>query len=453
MTSPGRSGFSRETRLLAATIAVSLVVLLVLSRFRFPDASADYRDGAAAQPLARFAARAAFDDLSLAIRELSDRVGGSLLVVRLGVDAQSALHDSRDAGYGARLLPALRVRDDAAVVLVPAGARVVEVLGVPGAVTTLAHDTTRGLTLVRVPSARAQVLSVREGQQLLAAPGYVAVAEASGSGPSLRPIFVGRSDALADPRWDGTLLSIGRGASGDIGAPVFTLEGRLAGWLASTDDEPALVPAEIILASVDRMLRGGVAPTGDIGIAAQTLDARMAAATGVSSGAAVAAVSADGPGAGVVTPGEVITAVNGVPVPTADALRLRVARAAPGTVLVLTVRREGTVVTAPVTVRQARAVNGGQAPAGATRPTQGPRPLGLVLRAIAGRGSEVTRVQAGSLADVAGLQVGDVVVAIGAARSPSPDDIAAAVEALKSAGAVFLSVDRGGQPRLVALQR
>ncbi len=451
MTSPGRSGFSRETRLLTATIVVSLVVLLILSRFRFPDASMVVRDGAAAQPLARFGARAAFDDLSLAIRELSDRVGGSLLVVRLGADRQAS-DPGVDGGIGTRLLPALRVRDDAAVVLVPPGSHVEEVIGVPGAVTILARDPVQGLALVRVPSARAQVLNIREGQQSLAAPGYVAVAEPSGSGPSLRPIFVGRSDAVVDPRWDGTLLSIGRAAAGDVGAPVFTLEGRLAGWLSSVDGEPALVPAEVVLASVDRMLRGGATVGGDIGIAVQDIDARLAAATGASTGAAVAGVRHDGAGAAVLAPGDVITAVNAVPIQTADALRLRVARAAPGTVLVLGVRRQGAVVTVPVTVRAQPPHH--QAAAATTRtPGQAAAPLGLVLRVLAGRGSEVQRVQTGSLADVAGLQVGDVVVSVGATRAPTPDDVAAAVAALKPAGALFLSVERNGQPRLVALQR
>ena len=57
----------------------------------------------------------------------------------------------------------------------------------------------------------------------------------------MRPVFVGRSDSIGDPRWDTPLLTMGRGAAADIGAPVFTLDGRLAGLLTSTDGEPALV--------------------------------------------------------------------------------------------------------------------------------------------------------------------------------------------------------------------
>lgn len=453
MTSAGRSGFSRESRLLAATIGVSLVVLLVLSRFRFPDASTDTRDGAAAQPLARLAARAAFDDLSLAVRELTSRVNGSLLAVRTSGPAGAAAAlspTSRDS----RLLPALRVRDDAAVVLVPEGTVVEGVIGVPGPVTVLARDAVRGFALVRVPPQTAPMLSIREGQQPLPAPGYLAVAEATGAGTSVRPVFVGRSDGVGDPRWDTPLLTLGRGAAADIGAPVFTLDGRFAGMVTATDGEPALIPADVVLASVDQLLRGAVTTTGDIGVATQPLDQALARATGASFGAVVAAVDTESPAAQTIAPGDVITAVNGQPIRSPDALRLRVSRTAPGTSLTLTLRREGVFLSVPVTVRARPTAATTPTPAvRAATATTAERTLGLTLRGVAGTGSEVLRVQAGSIAEACGLRAGDLVVGLGRARTPTPDDITAAFTKLPAGGALFLSVERNGEPQLVALQR
>jgi S1-C subfamily serine protease len=454
MTSAGRSGFSRESRLLAATIGVSLVVLLVLSRFRFPDASTDARDGAAAQPLARLAARAAFDDLSLAVRELTSRVNGSLLAVRTsgqaGAAAATALSPtSRDS----RLLPALRVRDDAAVVLVPEGTVVEGVIGVPGPVTILARDAVRGFALVRVPPQTAPMLSIREGQQPLPAPGYLAVAEATGAGTSVRPVFVGRSDGVGDPRWDTPLLTLGRGAAADIGAPVFTLDGRFAGMVTATDGEPALIPADVVLASVDQLLRGAVTTTGDIGVATQPLDQALARATGASFGAVVAAVDTESPAAQTIAPGDVITAVNGQTIRSPDALRLRVSRTAPGTSLTLTLRREGAFLSVPVTVRARPTAEMPPAAAAPASSAQVERALGLTLRSVAGTGSEVLRVQAGSIAEACGLRAGDLVVGLGRARTPAPDDITAAFTKLPAGGALFLSVERNGEPHLVALQR
>jgi serine protease Do len=451
MSSPRRSGVSRETRLLAATIVVSLVVLLVLSRFRFPDAAGAAREGAAAQPLARLAARAAFDDLSLAVRELSARVDGSLVVVRVAPGTHADEPDR--TGTAARLVPALRVRDDAAVVALGEGATIEGIVGVPGPAPTIARDPVRGLALVRVPATAAPVLSIREGVQPLATPGYVAVTEASVAGASLRPIFVGRSDAVTDPRWDTPLFTMGRGAAGDVGAPVFMLDGRLAGVLTQHEGEPAVIPAQVVLSIVDQLLRGGVMPQGDIGISSQAVDRSLAAATGVSTGAAVAAVRAEGPAADVLAPGDVITAVNGQPMRSPDALRLRVARTAPGTTLALTVRRAGAFVTVPVTVREAPSRAAAAAARQEAAPATAPRVLGLTLRAVPGSGSEVLRVQPGSAADAAGLRAGDLVASLGRSRAPAPGDIAAAFGTLAADATLYLSIQREGQPRLVALQR
>lgn len=450
MAPPVGPGFSREARLLTATIAVSLIVLLVLSRFRFPEATAESRDGAAAQPLARLAARAAFDDLSLAVRELSGRVSGSLIVLRTRGGSASG-PASGQAAHASRLLPALRVRDDIAVALVDEDVVIEGVIGVPGAAAVVARDRVRGITLVRVPSLRTPALGIREGQQPLATPNYVAVTEASAAGTSVRPVFVGRSDGIGDPRWDTPLLTMGRGAVADAGAPVFTLEGRLAGLLTVTENEPALVPAEVVMASVERLLRDGPPPVGDIGVVTQAVDATLAAATGVTAGAVVAAVNDDGPAAQAFAPGDVITAVNGEPIRTPDALRLRVARTAPGGTLMVTFRRDGGFASAPVAVR-ARPADAAARAASAS-PGQPERPLGLTLKAMPPHGSEVTRVQPGSIAEAAGLQAGDVVVASGRTHAPSPAAIASAFAALPPGRAAFLSVERTGQLRLVALQR
>lgn len=454
MSSPGRRGVSRETTLLAATIAVSIAVLLVLSQFRFPATSAEGRDVTAVQPLARLAARAAFDDLSLAVRELSARVEGSLLVVRLTGGGATVEPGRSAAPGGPRLVPALRVRDDAAVVALTDGTVIDGIVGVPGAAVTVARDPIRGLAVVRVPSSSAPVLSIREGVQPLATPGYVVVSEASLAGASLRPVFVGRSDSLGDPRWDTPLFTMGRGAAGDVGAPVFLLDGRLAGVLTSTEGEPTLIPAQVVLTAVDQMLRGGLTTQGDIGVAAQPVDHVLARVTGIRAGAAVAAVRSEGPAAGVLSPGDVITAVNGQPVRTPDALRLRVSRAAPGTTLSLTVARNRGFVTVPVAVRERPSPPGTTSDGGSgTSPASAERLLGVTFRAVPGSGSEVIRVQPGSAADAAGLVAGDLVVSVGPSRTPSPGDISKAFDAAPTGGAVFLSVEREGQPRLVALQR
>ena len=167
---------------------------------------------------------------------------------------------------------------------------------------------------MRVPSAAAPVLNIREGQQPLNAPGYFAVAEASAAGTSLRPVFVGRSDGLGDPRWDAPLLTMGRGAAADIGAPVFTLDGRLAGLLTSSEGEAALVPAAVVLAPWTSCSGTGSRHRATSASSRSRWTRCWRPQLACSSGAAIAAVHADGPAAGSSFPGDVITAVNGQPV-------------------------------------------------------------------------------------------------------------------------------------------
>lgn len=443
-------GMSRETRLLAATIAVSVLVLFVLGRFRFPEAAEIRSDPVQTQPLARLAARAAFDDLSALIGQLHGRVGPSLVVLRVSMPPTP---DAGDVGVPRppRFLPALRIRDDTALVMLPRGARVEGAVGAPGAVSIAGLDPVRDLALVRIPAEPAQVLTIREGAAPLSTPGYLAVAEATRGGAALRPLFLGRSDVQPDPRWDATLMTLSRSAAGDVGSPAFTLDGRLAGIVALAEGEPVLIPAELVMASADQMFRGQVVTSGDIGISVQPLDARTARATRAQAGAVVASVDVDGPSHDRLWVGDVITAVNGQPMHSADSLRLRVSRAAANTQLSLTVQRGGSYQTIPVVVRAHPAPS--MTEVGPETMATTSSDLGATLRALGGTGSEVVRVRSADAAALAGLRAGDIVTTAGRVRAPSPAQIAQAWEALAEGDVLFLGVERNGQPLVVVLER
>ncbi|MCC6164044.1 MAG: PDZ domain-containing protein [Acidobacteria bacterium] len=437
---------SREVRLLVATIVVSVAVLLVLSRFRFPASSAESRDSSATQPLARLAARAAFDDLSLTVRELQTRVAGSLVVVEI---APNLAADRPAASRTRRFAAALRVRDDAAVVMSGEGMSVEAVAGVQGPVAVLASDPVRGITVVRVPPAPAPVMQVRESGQPVPAPDYMVVVEASAGGAGLRPVFVSRSDTVSDPRWDSPLLAIGRGVGADAGAPVFALDGRLAGILTPGDDVPLLVPAAVLLDRAHQLLRTGSPAAGDVGLVTHDLDARLARAIGVATGAAIVSVDAGGPTAAAFGPGDVVTAINNQPIVDARAFRQRVSRTAPGTTLTMRVRRDGDYVLQAVVVR---ALPGSSATTGAASDSSG-LPLGLTMRAAPRVGSTVVSVQPDSAAARGGLVAGDRIVAIGRTPAPQPRDVTAAFAALAPRAALVLSVEHEARTRLVAVVR
>lgn len=444
---------SRETRLLAATIAVSVLVLLVLGRFRFPTGTEGGVDAVQTQPLARLASRAAFDDLSLAITQLNSRVAPSLVVLRLSTP--SGLQGAGVPRPATSFVPAIRVRDDVALTRLPRTARVEGIVGAPGAVSVVGADPVRELALVRIPSQPAQVLAVREGSAPLASPGYVAMASASRTGVALQPLFVGRSDVQPDPRWDAPLLTLGPGSRAEAGAPVFTLDGRLAGLATTADEEGVvlLVPADQLMASVEQLLAGGVTATGDLGIVTQPLDARTARITKAPAGAVVADIAADGPGHDRLWVGDVITAVNGQPVSAPQALALRVARTPPGTSISLTVLRGGTYQTVPVVVGTSPQ-SPTAAPVGSERPDpKAEADLGLTLRLVAARGAEVVRVRPEGPAEEAGLRPGDLIVAVGRTRTPAPAQVTQAWDRLAPGGTVFLSIERDGRAQALVLER
>jgi putative serine protease PepD len=75
--------------------------------------------------------------------------------------------------------------------------------------------------------------------------------------------------------------------------------------------------------------------------------------------------------------------------------------------------------------------------------------LGLSTAAAPGGGAQVAGVTAGGPASRAGIQAGDVVVAVGGVAVSSPDDVARAIEDRAPGDRVELKVRRGGAERSV----
>src|SRR5690242_18879478 len=104
-------GPARETRLLLLTLGVSVAMLFVLARFRFPERPIS--ELAAPQPLTRLARATTFEDLSATLADLLRRAADAQIPLRVG-----------DADGNTRLVPALRFRDDLAIAVVAGNQRV-----------------------------------------------------------------------------------------------------------------------------------------------------------------------------------------------------------------------------------------------------------------------------------------------------------------------------------------
>lgn len=254
-----RSG--RETRLLVLIVVVSLGVLLVLARFRFPASTLSVTPPVPS-PLANLASRAAFRDLSDTIVTAYDNISPRIAVVRL--EEVSAPVNGRGRSNGVsepsaletRLATALRVRRDVGLVFVPDGFHVATVAGVDAE--PIAADPARGIQLVRVPAVEIGPEASLEGFTGFS---FVVQVTATDAGPSVQPVFIGRTGAREDNRWPSGVLGVDH-PSLAAGSFLFTLEGRLIGLVIRDNTAAAVVPPSAIQDAVARLTAAAGTGTG-----------------------------------------------------------------------------------------------------------------------------------------------------------------------------------------------
>jgi S1-C subfamily serine protease len=116
-------------------------------------------------------------------------------------------------------------------------------------------------------------------------------------------------DATAAPQADGAPLVDGTGAVTGVVTTVLSAPGVIA---TSGRDAATLVSS---------VQRGSPTPTGSFGVTSVMVDPAVSAATGVPQGALIRSVSATGPAAGLLQPGDIVTSVNGTKVLSAGAFQ------------------------------------------------------------------------------------------------------------------------------------
>jgi hypothetical protein len=437
---PSRRFWSRETRLLLITVAVSLGALLVLARFRFPDQEPLELP---TQPLQRLAARAAFDDLSAAVARAAERVRPALDVIELndagGTGRSMSLEDilwRSQVDAGAPLSLAYRFRSDAAVVVAHARPWPVVVSGYEVA----GQDELRGVTVLRHASAPDDWQPL--GVSSLSSPQYLLVAEPTRAGVALRPLFGGSAGSFIHPQWNQPLLALGQGVSPENGALVFSLDGAFAGAVVNRLGVRAIVPAEALLGEAERLLESRPGALSTIGVHLQPLSAHLRNATGANSGAIVTQVDPTGPAAEILAVGDVIGAVAGRLVPTPEQALLSIAQLAPNnpaTIQVLRGRKTITLAVKPIPIDRV--------PVAVTE-----HQLGLKLRNTPG-GVYVESVIHGSAAAEAGFRAGDVITRVAGDTRSGPGDVAAEWEQLARGASILIAIDRGGTHILLGLSK
>jgi hypothetical protein len=419
----------RETRLLLVTIAVSVGMLLLLARLRFPEQTELQPADPAPAPLERLAARATYDELAGIMADLDRRITPSLVAIPVQGEAGQPMH-----------VPAVRFTADRAIALLARDERIGPTAA-SGEPVIVGRDAARGLVVVQVASRPGDVVTPRVGA---ARPGprYVAVVEATSQGTAVRPVYVGRTDLFQDPRTGDSRLTVAAGPQTvPQGAAIFSLGGEFIGLAGDTRGAISIFPAEQLQAIVQNA-SSSVTARGDLGITVQALSPSLAKAAGVDSGVVVTAVDANGPAAGVVRSADVIQAVDGSQVTSLSGFQQAAQTRVPGASVSILLVRGGKPETVTLT---AHSVTLQPAPAAGE--------IGAALRNADNAGVEVITTMPRGAAAAAGLQRGDLIVALNGEPAPTVSAIERAYAAAEPTQALLLTVQRGQQFQVIALDK
>lgn len=417
---------SRETRLLLGIVFISLASLWVLARLRFPDQP---RNANPVPPvLAQLVPPSPFDAIASAVSGVESRSAPAL--VRVTFTPRVA---DPTAPEVVRL--GVRIGGEQAVVVVPA-----RELASGASPPLVGFDSRTRLGLVAAPPASAAPPTPWNTSRA-PTPRFVIAAEATRDSVSFAPIFVGGFVPTETPDWSRPVWRLPASTPIADGALLFTDDGLFAGAVVVRAGERTLVPPQV-LADLPDAVGGQRAPRtpGVPGIVVQEATPLVAAAIGVDFGLVVAWVDPKGPAAGLLQPLDVIDAVWGQPIVNREQWDAHLEQLDVGSTLDIRVRRSGSE---PMEMRLIAA---------APPVPRGPAPLGAGFRARRGVGVEVTRIDAGSAAEHAGLRVGDVITAAAGTVAPTPAQLTKLYAETDGERPMAIAVERGTTHLVLALE-
>jgi S1-C subfamily serine protease len=270
----------------------------------------------------------------------------------------------------------------------------------------------------------------------------VAVAEASAGAVAIRPVYVGRADPFADPRWADVLISVAAVQQTlSEGSAVFSLDGTFLGLATHIGSRVAIIPSATLRSAAAGTLAAPGA-RGDLRIEVQPLTAALAKAAGAERGVMVSHVPPSASIQGDLDAGDVITAIDGTEVTTVAGFQQLSQSRTPGNSVVLQTIRRGKPTTVTVVALDSEAA-----------PAAVEGDAGVSLRFVEDVGSEVVTVETGAAAHRAGLRPGDLVVELERQKQPAPRDVLRAYRAAQPGTLLLLTVRRDRDYRVIALEK
>ena len=276
--------------------------------------------------------------------------------------------------------------------------------------------------------------------------------------------------------------------TGNSGGPMFDIRGNVIGintaLISPTGGNVGIgfaIPAEQALPVIEALRRGERPERGYIGVGVQQIDEGIADALGIprNRGEMIRSVQPGGPAARAgIQQGDVVITINGREVTPDESLSYLVARQEVGSTVPIELIRDGrrqtvrlTIAERPTEEELARIGGTGEAEEVEVPPeaeqTPGQREaresLGVTVQTLTPeiarslrlsdtniRGVVIASVNPSSAAAAEGLRTGDIILSINQQPTRTPEEAAAAVEAVRRAGreSALLLIRRGNNPPL-----
>ncbi len=254
---------------------------------------------------------------------------------------------------------------------------------------------------------------------------------------------------------------------GNSGGPLVNLDGEVVGVNTAIFSRSGgymgvgfAIPSNLAKAIADQLIEHGEVTRGYLGVVIQPLTPDLAESFSMDpgKGVLVAQVSENSPAekAGL-RQGDVIVEYGGKPVTDVGNFRNRVSLTAPGSTETITVLRDGKRKTLKVTIGRLT-----EDKLIARGPAQSTDEIGLTVQTLTpqlaeqfdarpGEGVVVTEVHPGSIAAMAGIETGSIILQVNREPVSSAADFRRAIKQAASEKRVLLLVRKGGMQRYVAL--
>ncbi len=269
---------------------------------------------------------------------------------------------------------------------------------------------------------------------------------------------------IGDTKFDDFIQTDAAINKGNSGGPLFNLQGQVIGVNAAiyspsgaSDGIGFAIPSSMAAPVAEALAHSGKMSRGWLGVATEEVTPAIQTVLKLrgTDGALVGAVAPDSPAAGRLRPGDVITALGGVPVEDPRALYIGTAEYQTGQTVSLSYMRDGAARQANLTITAPPPpLNETIAPGGNMDTTVSLPAYGLKLAAKPGANGALIVAASGPAAK-AGLAAGEVIEQVNGVSVANAADVGRQIKTLQGAPPVFLvSGPAGGGnagPRWVAV--